>query len=35
MGEAAYRQLYLRSQMRASFKEADLEMMLWDMRGRK
>lgn len=33
MGAKAYDALYLRSQMRASFKECDLEWLLRDMKG--
>lgn len=34
MGEAAYEALYVRAQMRASFKECDLEWMLKEARGK-
>lgn len=32
MGEREYEALYVRAQMRCSFKEVDLEMLLWEMR---
>ncbi len=33
MGEAAYEALYVKAQMRTSFKEVDLEWMLKELRG--
>ena len=32
MGEKEYENLYIRAQMRTSFKVCDLELLLWDMR---